>query len=84
MDAHLNPRCVHCSGSHGWTLPAFSAREVLQIGCSYCGSLYNIVDEEYRLIGQRGSHYIFWKDLLLQWNNALKHIAASTVKTKAA
>lgn len=77
-------RCDHCYSNWQWTMLALSKREVLQIGCFGCMSVYNVVEDEYKLIGQRSGHYIFWKDLHRQWDEALQHIAdVSTAKKQA-
>jgi len=75
------PQCDFCYSSWRWTKPAYSKHEILQVGC-WCQSVYNIVDGEYSLLGQRQGHPVFWKELRQQWNEALKAISASTVKTK--
>jgi len=73
--------CDYCENKWaGWTQPAYSKHEILQIGCWGCSSLYNIVEDEYMLIGQRHGHYIFWKDLLRQWDKVMNKYASSAKK----
>jgi len=82
-DVEEPKRCEYCYSNWQWTMPAFNKHEVLQIGCFRCCSIYNIVDDEYLLVGQRPRHFIFWKDLTRQWDEALREIHASSVKKKA-
>ena len=63
-------------------MPAYSKHCVLQVGCYGCASVYNIIDDEYRLVGTRPGHYTFSKDLLRQWEEAMSYIAASSAKKR--
>ncbi len=73
-------RCDYCYRTD-WTTPTYSKYEILQIGCYGCGSVYNVIDDSYTLVGQRFQHPMFWKDLRKQWDKALRHLytPASTV-----
>ena len=73
--------CKNCGSKWAdWTKPAYSAHEVLQIGCWNCYSVHNNIDGEYHLVIHNPRHYIFWKDLKRQWNEALKWFASSAKK----
>lgn len=83
MNAPLEKKqCEHCYCDYRWTKPAYSKFEILQVGCDKCSSIYNIIGDEYRLVGQRPNHFIFWKDLRRQWREAMDTIAASSAKKK--
>ena len=73
--------CLNCETSWpDWTKPAYRRFEILQIGCWNCSSIHNIIDGEYRLVGPNPQHFIFWKDLRRQWNEALNKFASSAKK----
>jgi len=64
-------RCEYCHSRWQWTVQAYSGHMVLQVGCWGCGSIYNVVDDELMLVRQSYKHFIFKKDITIQWDKLM-------------
>jgi hypothetical protein len=45
---------------------------ILQVGCWGCGSIYNVIGDEYQFVIQQTKNPIFWKDLRVEWVRRLR------------
>jgi hypothetical protein len=66
----MDEKCEYCLANE-WTRPAYNERCLLQIGCWRCYSVYFILDAGPVITKQNPRNPIFWKDLQIQWNEAL-------------